>query len=90
MVALKDKLAGKVELTNCMRENLVLPFAEALSLDCKCAFQVINDYFCRHSHRLTYFSSLEKRIDAITQHMQAIQQQGIFIPQIQEEQRKYD
>jgi len=63
---LKEKLAGKIELTPLMRENLILPFAEALSLDCKCAFLVINHYFCLNSHRLTYFTSLEKEIDLRT------------------------
>jgi hypothetical protein len=61
-----------------MRENLILPFAEALTLDCKCAFLVINHYFCLNSHRLTYFTRLEKELDLRAQKMQQIQQQGIY------------
>ena len=76
--SLKDKLAGKIELTPLMRENLILPFAEALTLDCKCAFLVINHYFCLNSHRLTYFTRLEKELDLRAHKMQQIQQQGIY------------
>ena len=87
---MKEKIAGKIDISDYMRENLIVPFAESLSIECKFAVQILDEYFSRNSSRLTYFCSLEKHLEEITKNMQQMQQQNIYFDRMQEQQRSHD
>jgi hypothetical protein len=65
----KEKWFGKEEISNYMRDHVLLPFAEGVSLDIKVAFHILNEYFKLNHHQYMYFFSLTRSLDNITQQM---------------------
>jgi hypothetical protein len=46
---LKDKWYNKLEISNYMRDHVIVPFAEGNSLDVKTAFMLLDEFFSLRS-----------------------------------------
>ena len=58
-----------------MRDHVLVPFAEGLSLDVKTAFFVLDEYFSTNYNRLSHFNLIENHLDDVQRKMQQMQTQ---------------
>ena len=64
---MKQKWLGKDEISDNMKQDVVLPFAEQLSLSAAASFEILDTYFTANEKNLRYFMTVEQKVKELNE-----------------------